>query len=140
MRSTGPAHPTRIIANNDYGGRKRRRRYIFGKDGHLTVAQAREKAQGLLGEVAKGNDPMEDRNVSRAVPTFSEWLVGYLKDVDRRKKSASDDHRFLRWAEKRWGKRPMDKVTTDDVSRAFEARRTNHGKISANRFLASVRA
>ena len=124
----------------DYGGRKSRRRFIFGQHGPMTVVQAREEARRLLGEVSRGNDPMDDRDASRSVPTFTEWLKDYLADVDRRKKSAGDDHRFLKWIEKSWGKLPLDKITTDDVSRAFERRRANHGQISANRFLASVRA
>jgi len=90
--------------------------------------------------VAHGIDPAEKRAELRKVPTFTEWLKTYLEDVDRRKKSSKDDHRFLKWAEKRWGKKFLTKITTEDVARAFEARRKKHGKISANRFLASVRA
>jgi len=124
----------------EYGGRKSRRRYAIGQYGPFTVEEAREEARRLLGKVASGVDPKAERDDRRKVPTFSEWLKPYLKDVGRRKKSAGDDKRYLKWVEKRWGKKLLTKITTEDVARAFEARREKHGKISANRFLASVRA
>ena len=124
----------------EYGGRKNRRRFALGQYGPLTVEKARGEARRLLGTVAGGQDPKAERDDRRKVPTFSEWLKPHLEDVDRRKKSSGDDHRFLKWAEKRWGKKPLSKITTDDVARAFEERRSKHGQISANRFLASVRA
>ena len=123
-----------------YGGRGNQRWFTFGKYGALTVEQARLEAGRLLGEVAKGGDPAEKRKARRAMPNFSAWIKDYLKDVDRRKKVPGVDHRYLKWAEKSWGRRPLNKITTPDVARAFEDRRANHGKISANRFLASVRA
>ena len=122
-----------------YGGRDHRRMTI-GRHGRMTVEQARKEARRKLGQAEAGQDPLEERKARRSIPTFGEWTKDYLEDVDRRKKSAGDDHRFLKWAKKRWGKRPLDKITPADVARAFEARRKNHGKVSANRFLASVRA
>ncbi len=123
-----------------YGGRKQRRLITIGQYGPWTVEQAREEARRLLGDLARGIDPAEQREAERKVPTFTEWLETYLEDVDQRKKSAGDDRRFLKWIEKSWGKKPLDKITTDDVTRAFKWRHKDHGKISANRFLASVRA
>jgi len=133
-------HPTgRVTFFVQYGG-KDQRRVAIGRHGPLTVDQAREEARRRLGDVARGGDPLEERKAAQAIPTFSKWIKGYLEDVGRRKKSAGDDRRYLKWVEKKWGRRRLDKITTEHVSRAFEERREKHGKISANRFLASVRA
>ena len=133
-------HPTgNVVFFVQYGG-KSHRRITIGRFGRMTVEQARSEARRRLGKAEGGQDLLDERGAQRSVPTFGEWTKDYLEDVDRRKKSAGDDHRFLKWAKKRWGKRPLDKITPADVARAFEARRKNHGKVSANRFLASVRA
>jgi integrase len=124
----------------EWGPRGSQRRMAIGQHGPLTVEQAREQARKLLGDVAHGVDPLGEREARRAASTFSEWVDEYLADVARRKKSAGDDRRFLSWAAARWGARPLVELTTLDVTRAFEERRADHGKVSANRFLASVRA
>ncbi len=48
----------------------------FGKD--LTLEQARNKAQMVLGRVRDGNDPLAERHKDRGVETFSDLALLYL--------------------------------------------------------------
>ena len=53
------------------GGRKaRNRRIAIGRCGHLAPEEARRRAQELLGRVARGEDPAQERADSRGMPTL----------------------------------------------------------------------
>ena len=55
------------------GGRKaRNRRIAIGRCGHLAPEEARRLAQELLGHVARGEDPAQERADSRGMPTLRE--------------------------------------------------------------------
>jgi len=131
-----------------YRGPLGRRRATVGRYGALTVEKAREKARDMAATVVKGGDPLADEAAQRAVPTFAEWVTTYLDIVKQRKKTHRDDRRYLGLAKERWGKKRLNRISTDDVVRAFEhqqrkvgeGRDQRGGRISANRFLASVRA
>ena len=122
-----------------YGGRGRMRTLTLGRYGELDVQAAREKAELELGKVRAGRDPVEEKRVARHVPTLNEWADEYLTEVELRKKSAREDRRFLGLAKQRWGSKPLNKITTDDVQRWFHSIAESH-KITANRALASLRA
>lgn len=121
-----------------YGPRTCRRKLTLGQLGPLTVEKARDLAKARLGDVAQGRDPAEEMKQRRATPTFKAWVAEYLPEVEQRKKSASDDKRYLEWAAESWRK-AINKVSVNDVRHLVEKRRKDHGPISANRFLASVR-
>ncbi|UTW46762.1 integrase family protein [Bacterioplanoides sp. SCSIO 12839] len=55
------------------------RRMTIAKYGELTPAQARAKAQELLGEIAKGNDPAEEKRIRKSrnitlIEAFEDYL------------------------------------------------------------------
>ena len=115
--------------------------------------QARDEASRVLALGQTGIDPAAQRKAARAMPTFSKWADEYMKEVERRKKDPSKDRSFLDLAKTRWGTRPLDSLTVEDVRRLFESitsngadvgrRRKAAGEgtpIHANRWLASVRA
>jgi integrase len=55
------------------------KRITIGRYGLLTPSEARSKAQELLGEIAKGNDPLQDRRDHNAQTiTLSEAFEDYL--------------------------------------------------------------
>lgn len=58
----------------------RSRRVTIGLHGKLTPDEARKQAKSLLGDVAKGHDPAEERAVIRRDPTVSELCDLYLKE------------------------------------------------------------
>lgn len=133
-------HPTgRKVFFVLYGDRKRRRAYTIGAYGTLTLKKAREKAYEVLGKVNNGTDPNDERDTVQAMPSFREWVKEYLVGVHQRKKRPGEDDRYLRMATQRWGTRPLDSITTEDVEKFFRQLAADH-KTTANRWLASVRA
>jgi len=122
-----------------YGPRNRRRKFTLGSLGALTVELARDLARQRLGDVAHGRDPLDEQRTAAAVPTWGEWIGGYLPDVKLRKKSYVDDKRYLAWAAKWWRAKPLTAITVEDVRKLVEKRRTGSGLVSANRTLASIR-
>jgi integrase len=122
-----------------YGGRGRMRTYTLGRYGELDVEHAREKAEATLGRVRDGRDPVAERKAARRVKTFAEWSERYLEDVKLRKRGWKEDERHLAKAVKAFGRRPLDRLTADDVERVFQVIAAAH-KTDANRFRASVSA
>jgi hypothetical protein len=63
------------------GGRNAPQRYMsIGRHGALTAEEARKKAKKLLGSVAKGDDPVEDRTALRREMTVAELIQLYERD------------------------------------------------------------
>lgn len=135
----------------EYGPRGKQRRMTLGAYGALTVDQARKLAAERLAEVAKGIDPLQEREERRAMPTFSAWRDDYMTRIHARKKRPEHDRAHLGHAAERWGARPLDSIRRADVEAAMQAealrvqggsKRVNatNGSSTANRWLASVRA
>lgn len=122
-----------------YGQRDKRRRQAIGPYGALTVEAAREKARGILAEVASGKDPIAEKETVKGIPTFAQWADDYMLEVNRRKDDSSKDRIFLRKASDRFGAVRLDKLTLDDIQRVFTDM-SQTTPIQANRWLASVRA
>jgi integrase len=124
----------------EYGPRGKRRRMILGPYGALTPDEARTMARDKLASVFHGRDPLADRDARRQVPTFREWTDEYVEEIKRRKKSWKQDRSHMARTCKRWGSRPLNQISVDDVRRMMTAYSEGHGKIAANRWLACVRA
>lgn len=69
------------VAQYRAGGRTRRVK--VGAHGALTVDEARKEAKGLLGDVARGEDPQEDRLTRRKSITVRELCDDYLAATER---------------------------------------------------------
>jgi integrase len=115
-----------------------RRVVKIGRYGTITADQAREKAKEHLSTATLGGDPAADRERARKMPTFKTWVETYLERVRETKKSPREDERFLPVAVKRWGPRPLDEITSEDVEALRQSLKRT--PTSANRWLASVRA
>lgn len=61
----------------------RSRRYTIGLHGVWAPETARREAKVLLGQVAKGGDPSEDRNLNRQAITVKELCTRYLADLEQ---------------------------------------------------------
>lgn len=120
------------------GPKKARRDITIGPLGPFTLETARAEAERHLAESMLGQDPAGKRAREKATPTFGEWVETYLEHIQGVKKVVRQDRAYLRQAEARWGKTPVDKVTADDVTRAFQSLKAH--RTTANRWLASVRA
>jgi len=64
-----------------YRAEGRTRRVAIGLHGRLTCDEARKKAQGLLGDVAKGGNPAEVRKLDREALTVRELCALYMDAV-----------------------------------------------------------
>lgn len=115
----------------------RQRRYVVvGRYGPLTVDMARKRAKEILGTVALGGNPAEEKERARKMPTFGEWVDTYLSRVRLENKDPRSYEKFLgarspkgKDLRARWGNRLLDSITPEDVS-AF---RDNLRKVSRKR-------
>ena len=69
------------VAQYRAGGRTRRVK--IGTAGPLTVEEARKEAKAILGDVARGEDPQEDRVTRRKSLTVKELCDSYLEAAER---------------------------------------------------------
>lgn len=109
------------------GGRTRR--VTIGLHGPVTCEEARRRALELLGEVARGGDPAEDRETNRNAITMAELCLAYLKAAERglilgkgkRPKKPStistDRGRITRHIVPLLGRRKVKDITTPDIVR-----------------------
>jgi integrase len=109
------------------GGRTRR--VTIGAHGLLTTEEARKEAMALLGQVAKGADPAEERASRRQSLTVKELCTAYLEAAEKglimgkgnRPKKVStlyaDKGRIKRHIIPLLGKRLVKDLTTADVNR-----------------------
>ena len=107
----------------------RTRRVKIGNHGALTVEEARKEAKGILGDVARGEDPQEDRVTRRKSLTMKELCDNYLQAAERglimgkggkAKKSSTlytDRGRIQRHIKPLLGNKLVRDVTQADVSR-----------------------
>lgn len=79
-----PGFGVRVFASGrrsyliQYRNAGRTRRVTIGLHGPVTTEQARKEALSLLGQVAKGADPAEDRATNRAALTVADLCTSYL--------------------------------------------------------------
>jgi integrase len=66
-----------------YRAAGRSRRAVIGLHGRLTCDEARKEAAAMLGQVAKGGDPAEDRVTRRAAMTVAELCIRYMAAANR---------------------------------------------------------
>ena len=124
----------------EYGPRGKQRRMSIGRYGPLTLQDAREKAQKELARVLEGQDPLEKKKAAQERLTLGEWVDQYLEDVRARKKHPREDVRYLSEAKERWGTRPLEEISAEDLQKVFATYVADGRKTTANRWLASIRA
>jgi integrase len=116
-----------------------RRRATLGTFGTLTVEQAREAAQRLLGRVANGEDPAADASEGRRsakVATVAAVSVEYLDEAHGKVKArtATEYSRlFKAYILPALGKKPVAHITLRDVAALHSAKRKQ--PYQANRIL-----
>lgn len=122
-----------------YRAQGRTRRVSLGTHGAVTPEQARKEAMKVLAEVAKGEDPAEERDQGRKAITVKELAERYLTEHAQAKKKPASIFRDRRLIE-RFVLPAMGSMKIDAVGRADVARL--HHKvgqetpIQANRVLA----
>lgn len=103
----------------------RQRLATIGKHGPLTPDQARAKAKDLLHAIAQGGDPLADRKAAREALTVAQLAGRYLASGRFAEKAPStqavDRGRIARHIVPLLGKHRADKLTREDVRRAYAA-------------------
>jgi hypothetical protein len=95
--------------------------YTIGRHGSpWTPEMARKEAQRLLGEIARGVDPSEQRNADRKAISFRELCDFYLAEGIAHKKPAtikSDVGRIIHHLKPLLGNKRVDAITRGDIER-----------------------
>ena len=112
-----------------YRAAGRTRRYTIGPHGAWTPETARKKGRSLLGRIAQGENPAEERRLDARAITVKELCAQYLKDAEnglvlgkgRRPKKAStiliDRSRIHRHVIPLLGTRRVKDITPSDINR-----------------------
>lgn len=108
----------------------RSRRIVIGRYGVMTVEEARKEARIVLGKVARGGDPLEEKKLGAAGITVAELCDWYLAEAEagrllgrsRRPIKAStllmDRCRITRHIKPLLGKRLVNALTLGDIQSA----------------------
>ena len=124
------------------GSRKdRNNRVVIGHYGRISAEEGRRRAHKLLGEVASGGDPAEERAEARRMPLLSEAFEDYMAVNPNRKARTNEDYRkvFRRYLSD-WGKRALDAITRQDVEARFNSLTVESGWASANQAISLLRS
>jgi integrase len=107
----------------------------------LSVAAARDKADGIRGIVANGGDPAEERLNEKRELTFADLAEKYLElHAKPKKKSWQRIERRLELHFTRWNTRRLSDITPEDVAALHIRIGKERGKIEANRAVELLRA
>lgn len=113
------------------------KRISIGRYGHLTVEQARTEAQHLLGDIARGRDPVAEKQAARAKGTtlqeaFDDYL---LTRKDLKASSIKDYKKSVEMYLREWKNKPITEITKDMV----ELKHREIGKRSPSRANGTMR-
>jgi integrase len=119
------------------GRRAARRRVTLGRYGQITLDQARQLAKGHLANVARGEDPAQDRAAQRRAATVAELGEAFLDDVAATRKPATAYRYRLQWQRivvPALGAVPVVGVTAADIAKLHRGLRGT--PVYANRIIA----
>jgi integrase len=129
------------------------RRMNIGSAQLIDLAKARLRAREVLGAVAGGEDPADERRADREAGTFTELAKDYIeRHAKKRKRSWKEDYRLLYGSEqkkrtgkqphvplvKRWGYLKVKDMSRRDIREVLDEIAAR-APIMANRTLALVR-
>ena len=122
--------------------RGRIRQIKLGDEREISLADARRLAEKVGRQVAMGDDPLADKQVSRNIPTFADFIADqYMPYVKSYKRSWDTDVSLLKnHLLPRFGKRYMDEITRQDIQKMhYDRRASGAAPGSANRLLILMR-
>jgi integrase len=122
--------------------RGKQRQYRIGNATVLTLSQARCKSKLALNQAALGQDPCEEKEQTKSVPTFADFIADqYMPYVKSYKRSWDTDVSLLKnHLLPRFGKRYMDEITRQDIVKMHADRKASGAAPgSANRLLIMMR-
>ena len=122
--------------------RGRIRQIKLGDERDLSLADARLLAEKVGHQVAMGEDPLEQKQLARTVPTFAQFIEEqYMPYVKSYKRSWETDVSLLKnHLLPRFGKRYMDEIPRQDIVKMHADRKASGAAAgSANRLLIMMR-
>lgn len=136
------AHPTgrKVFCVRYTGEDGKRRRIKVGDYPAISLADARDKAKGIVGRVASGEDPQAEKVADRESMTFGQLASQYLElHAKRRKRSWQEDERVIR-ADllPAWKRSKAKKITRRDISELLDGIVDRGSPIMANRTKALI--
>ncbi len=118
-------------------------RVKIGRWPDITVEQARKACKSLSGKVADGIDPEAARKAARASQTLQEAFDAYMAQHVRPKRKERTCGEYARQFDAyltKWRTRRLSEVTKDAVRTLHAKIGRDHGRTTANRVLALLRA
>jgi integrase len=117
-----PAGSKVYLVQYQLGGRKgRTRRITIGRHGELTPTAARAEAKRLLGEIAAGRDPADERDKVKGGKSLAVVLEQFMAGHVRPKLKARTATEYQRTARlhilPRLGRRPIGELKRQDIAR-----------------------
>jgi Arm DNA-binding domain/Phage integrase, N-terminal SAM-like domain len=117
-----PAGSKVYLVQYQLGGRKgRTRRVTIGRHGELTPTAARAEAKRLLGEIAAGRDPADERDKVKGGKSLAVVLEQFMAEHVRPKLKASTAREYARCARlyivPRLGRRPVGDLKRQDIAK-----------------------
>ena len=94
----------------------RQRQFKIGNVTDITLDRAKKEAQRIRSRVTVGENPAEERRVTRRIPTVTDLAKRYQTYIEGLKRSHDIDERYLRnHIIPRFGKLRLDEVKQADV-------------------------
>jgi integrase len=117
-----------------------RKRLTIGTYPTLSLADARDQAKDLLGRVARGEDPQEEKRADRDAITFRELAEQYLElHAKRHKKRWREDERILKVdLLPAWRRKKAKDIGRRDVAELLDGIVERGAPIMANRTKALI--
>jgi len=103
------------------------KRMTLGKYGQITAEEARKQAKNVLGQIAKGDNPIAEKKANRIKSlTLQDVFNDYLKArKDLKPLTVKDYKGVLKQVMSDWLNKPIINITREMIAK----RHTNHGKI-----------
>ena len=125
----------------DGGRRAPNKRIVLGRCDRISADQARRMAHQVLGKVAGGDDPADERAEARGMPVLREAFEEFMAANPNRALSTDKGYRaFVDRYLGDWLNRPLDTITRREVEARFNRISTYQDWASANRTISILRS
>ena len=125
----------------DGGRRAPNKRIVLGRCDRISADQARRMAHQVLGKVAGGDDPADERAEARGMPVLREAFEEYMAANPNRAPSTDKGYRaFVGRYLDDWLNRPLDTITRREIEARFNRISTHQDWASANRTISILRS
>jgi hypothetical protein len=119
------------------------KRIILGHFPTITVDQARNEARKIKGDIARGKNPLEEKERQASDKTFGEAYQEYMEryaKIECKPRSWQDAELRLKKVLPIWYERSLSSIRKQEVRELHERIERENGRYEANRVLAYISA